>query len=186
MRATGLTYDDLWAFPDDHRRRELFDGVLVVTPPPALAHDLVVARLLRALIVWSGDEGWTVLAGAGVYQDARNYVEPDVAVLAPDYPRDELGEHARHVARPPALVVEVSSPATQRRDITTKAAWYARFGVPEYWFADRERRTVVAHRLRGADYATDTLIGEALLTSEALPGFALPLQTVFRPDGSSQ
>jgi Uma2 family endonuclease len=32
----------------------------------------------------------------------------------------------------PDLVVEILSPRTRRRDLDTKRALYARFGVPEY------------------------------------------------------
>src|SRR6266542_3997600 len=44
-KTTGLTYQDLQAFPEDNLRRELIDGELIVTAAPALRHQRVVLRL---------------------------------------------------------------------------------------------------------------------------------------------
>ncbi|MDW8065900.1 MAG: Uma2 family endonuclease, partial [Anaerolineae bacterium] len=44
----------------------------------------------------------------------------------------------------PALVVEVTSPATRGMDLGEKAAEYREAGIPEYWVVDRERQEVVA------------------------------------------
>ncbi|MGH8906793.1 MAG: Uma2 family endonuclease [Egibacteraceae bacterium] len=43
---TGLTYDDLTAFPDDLLRRELIDGELVVSPSPTAPHQDVVVDIV--------------------------------------------------------------------------------------------------------------------------------------------
>jgi len=182
MGAALHTYEDLLAIPDDGMRRELFDGVLVMTPSPALAHQLAIARIFVALHDWARNIGWTVVTGPiGLYQDRRNYVEPDVILLAPDHPENVEGE-GMYLACPPAVVVEVSSPSTRRRDLTIKADWYRRFGVPEYWFVDLKRRMVVAHRMREGRYDVESLIGEAALTSSLLPGFTVAVATLFPAD----
>jgi Uma2 family endonuclease len=179
MGAALHTYEDLLAIPDDSLRRELFDGVLVVTPPPPPPHQMVAVRTLYALFDWARPIGWTVIPGPiGLYQDQRNYVEPDVIVLAPDHPEDVEGD-AMYLAHPPVVVVEISSPSTRRRDLTVKAEWYRRFGVPEYWFVDRRRRMVVAHRLRDGRYEVENLIGGAALTSHLLPGFSVAVAALF-------
>lgn len=43
--ATRYTRVDLDAMPDDGRRHELIDGVLVVTPAPSVRHQEVLASL---------------------------------------------------------------------------------------------------------------------------------------------
>ena len=52
----------------------------------------------------------------------------------------------------PDLVVEILSPGTRRRDLTTKRELYARFGVQEYWIVDPEARTVTVLALVGDKY----------------------------------
>jgi len=52
-----------------------------------------------------------------------------------------LSKERRHLAKdrvegPPDLVIEILSPATDRRDRTEKLDLYAKYGVPEYWLVD--------------------------------------------------
>ena len=47
--AGGWTVDDLDALPDDGLRRELVDGVLLVSPAPRIPHQAVIAALYDLL-----------------------------------------------------------------------------------------------------------------------------------------
>lgn len=170
--AAKLVYDNLLAFPeDDGKRRELYDGVLVVTPSPHARHQLVVSRLTRALANWADEVGWTVVVGpVDLLIAPGDVLAPDLVALRPGHPYtfDE-----RFLGTPPDLVVEVASPSTRRRDLGAKVAMYARFGVPEYWFVDHDRATVIVYRLEDGTYRRETLIGDAPLTSPLLPGFSV-------------
>ena len=44
-----LTLADLADFPDDGFRREIFQGELVVSPSPALYHQVIISRLMVAM-----------------------------------------------------------------------------------------------------------------------------------------
>lgn len=46
------------------------------------------------------------------------------------------------------LVVEVLSKFTETRDRGIKRECYARYGVPEYWIIDADRRRVEVYRLQ--------------------------------------
>jgi Uma2 family endonuclease len=46
------TLRDLVSFPDDGNRYELLDGILLVTPAPALLHQRVVSRLFTLLAAY--------------------------------------------------------------------------------------------------------------------------------------
>jgi len=53
-----LTVDDLDQLPDDGNRYELDDGVLVVSPAPALNHQFVLQRLSDLVVVRADSVGF--------------------------------------------------------------------------------------------------------------------------------
>ena len=91
----------------------------------------------------------------------------------------EIGRDATTVYVRPDLVVEISSPATRRRDLTLKRDLYERFGVTQYWFVDLEAERVEVHRLREGRYGSpDVLRATDTLRSVVLPGFSFDLSTI--------
>lgn len=126
------SYLDLESFPDDNLRREIIDGVLIVTPAPRVRHQQAVARVMRLLFAYSDEHGGEVLpAPTDVFFSDTNVVEPDVIfVLADNDGRLE----EMFVRGAPDLVIEVSSPSTRQLELVRKLKLYERFGVPEYWF----------------------------------------------------
>src|SRR5919198_542289 len=131
---TGLTYQDLQAFPEDNLRREIIDGELIVTAAPATRHQRVVTKLVLRLGTCCEEHGGEVLpAPYDVYFSEANVVEPDVV-----YVREEnrVRLEKKFLRAAPDLVVEVSSPTTRRLELVRKRELYERFGVPEYWFVD--------------------------------------------------
>lgn len=70
-------------------------------------------------------------------EDVDTVVEPDVCVVCD---QDKLDKYGCRGA--PDLVIEVLSPATQRRDRLVKLGLYQRAGVREYWIVNPEDRTV--------------------------------------------
>jgi Uma2 family endonuclease len=171
---TGLTYEDLQAFPEDNLRRELIDGELIVTAAPRRRHQQVVARLLTELMLYCREHGGEVLpAPFDVYFSETNVVEPDLIYVRPE----NLGRFdERYYPAAPDLVVEVSSPSTRRLELVRKRKLYERFGVPEYWFVDLDADRVEVHRLEEGRFGRPVLLarGETLETPQA-PGLALPL-----------
>lgn len=178
MGATLHTYEDLLAIPDDGMRRELFDGVLVMTPLPALRHQLVLANLMVIIGPWCDTHGWLVVWEVGLLVDPANYLVPDLLVARPDHPVDLInGQYFEH---PPELVVEVASPSTRRRDLGFKRERYERLGVPEYWFIDHERGQVVRHRLQDGRYVVELVGPGQTLISSALPGLDVDVAHILR------
>jgi len=113
--------------PDD--RCELLEGVLVSMSPQAPLHAAALRRVDRVLRKALGSEALFSLQSPLV-TGSRSVPEPDLAVLA--------GDERDFVARHPGtalLVVEIAdrSPAQDR---LTKAAIYARAGVPDYWIVN--------------------------------------------------
>jgi Uma2 family endonuclease len=183
--ATGLTYDDLSSFPDDHLRRELIDGELFVTPSPIRAHQWAVTKITQALANHADEHGGVVYpAPMDVVFSPSTVVEPDVVFLGPE--RAAALTDDRFVDVVPDLVVEVSSPSTRRLDLIKKRSLYEREGVPEYWFVDLDAQLLDVHRLDATGYygAPATHGRGDTLSSLAAPELRLPGAAVFR-DGST-
>jgi Uma2 family endonuclease len=128
-----LTYDDLDAIPQEREgdRHELINGELVVTPSPIPNHQDVSANIFYALqqIVRAQKLGKVYSAPIDVRLTPDNVLIPDIVFIAGDR-LHVVGPKA--VDAPPDLVVEILSPGTRQRDLTTKREIYARFGVREY------------------------------------------------------
>ena len=180
-----LTVAQLWAlFPDEtHVRHELIDGVHFVTPTPITRHQVLVGRLAFEIELYlRAHPGVGQLFGVPldcVLSD-HDVVEPDIILIA-DHQMEILTD--KNVQGPPALVVEVLSPSTRRRDIGIKRQLFDRAGVREYWILDGTRDRIDLHR-RVADGALK-LAGQiaaedgGVLTTPMLPGFAFPLDRLF-------
>lgn len=174
----GYTYDDLAGFPDDGYRREIIGGELIVNPAPAPRHQDAVLLLGARLLAWTEQHGGKVyVAPLDVCFAHDDVVEPDVVFLRPEHV-GQIGE--RYVRDAPDLVVEVSSPSTRRLELVRKRDLYERYGVPEYWYVDRDADRVEVYRL-DADgrYATPALVGSgAHLTTPAASGFRVAVDEV--------
>jgi Uma2 family endonuclease len=178
--ARRLTFDDLELIPEEHEgeRQELFDGELVVTPPPTMNHQSISSNLVYALerIVREQDLGRVYAAPTGIRFTPNNVLIPDIMFIA----RNRL--HIRGpktVDAPPDPVVEILSPGTRQRDLTVKRDLYAQFGVQEYWVVDPEARTVTVLTLTGDRYEPLPPGDDDSIASRVLPGFTLALNDVF-------
>lgn len=180
-----LTVNELWAlFPDEtHVRHELIDGVHFVTPNPITRHQLLVGRLsfeIESYLRAHPGGGQVFGAPLDVVLSDHDVVAPDLILIADD----QLGILTdKNVQGPPALVVEVLSPSTRRRDIGIKRQLFDRTGVREYWIVDGKLDQVEIHR-RDADRVlrlTEQIAAAdgSVLTTPILPGFAFPLERLF-------
>jgi len=176
-----LTYEDLLLFPDDGKRHELIDGEHYVTPTPLLRHQRLLGRLYIAMAEYvraHPASGEALLSPFDIVFSKWDVVEPDLMFIAGDQPHI-LTE--KNIVGAPALVVEILSPSTRKRDQTVKLRLFEKNGVREYWMLDPDRNLVtINRRLGGAAFtALDPLGVDALLTTPLLPGWTLPLDQLF-------
>lgn len=185
MKPTSakLTYEDFLNFPDDGQRHELIDGEHFVTPSPATVHQRLVGRLHVELYTYFQGHpiGEVFLAPFDVVLSNHDIVEPDLLVVLADQSRIVTTKHVRGA---PAIVIEVGSPGTRRRDEGVKLRLYERVGVREYWIVDPDRTSVTIW-VRGDDrtfHVEPPLRGGGtdVLTSALLPQFSLRLEELFR------
>jgi Uma2 family endonuclease len=144
-----FTVDDLERMPDDGRRYELIDGMLIVSPAPNVPHQRVATVL--ALLLESACPTDLVVFGSpvNVRFSFRSALEPDVSVARVE---DSRGVRLEQT---PLLVAEVLSPDSVLRDLNLKKAAYERFGIPSYWVVDPDldRPSLRAYELGGGTYA---------------------------------
>ncbi|MCZ2109207.1 MAG: Uma2 family endonuclease, partial [Dehalococcoidia bacterium] len=107
------------------------------------------------------------------FTDGANYRLPDVSYWSsPSRPANDSV---------PTLAIEVRSPGQTMGELREKCRFFRRNGVQVAWLADLESRTVeVFEEERDAE----ALTAPAVLTSLALPGFALDLAGLFGVLGS--
>lgn len=157
FRATsdaGYAVEDLHDLADDGYRYEIFDGSLVVTPPPALPHAATTTNL-RDRLYDQAPRHLRVVEGSAIYPNRNNYYVPDLVVVRNEaLASSAIGFDPRDVL----LAIEVVSPSNPTNDLVFKRELYARFGIVEYWIADRRDRSLAVLRLaddgKYADVAT--------------------------------
>lgn len=178
-----LTYEDFLLFPDDGKRHELIDGVHYVTPCPNFSHQELLGRLHLAIgsfLVRRRHLGRVVLSPFDVVMSNHDIVEPDLLFIAGD--QQAIITEA-NVQGPPALVVEILSPSTRRRDEGIKRKLFDQKGVREYWVVD-PKKCVVSVCRRGDDgsfpiVATHSAAADECLETPLLPGFVLSVSELF-------
>jgi Uma2 family endonuclease len=178
-----FTYEDFLLFPDDGKRHEIIDGEHYVTASPVVRHQRLVQRLGVALtehLRAHPGQGEVFYLPLDVVLSPYDVVEPDLQVIAGDQ-SDILTE--KNVQGPPALVVEVLSPGTRKRDEQIKRRLYERVGVREYWVVDPELDVVKVFRCtedrlpRVAELSAEE---HDTLTTPLFPGFSIGLDDLFR------
>ncbi len=143
---------------------------------PAALHQRVVIQLAIQLGLWSrGADG----NGEVLHELDQEIPNATGDVLKPDlawWPEARCGprDAAPAFSGPPALVVEVLSPSTRRRDEGVKRQGYEDLGVDELWLIDPDRRRARVYRRDGERLGpTAELSAGQPLSSPALPGFTV-------------
>lgn len=128
-----LTIDMLDDFPDDGNRYELLEGMLLVTPAPNNAHQVVATRLAHLLAqALEPSAGAEVVAIGAIQRGKHTQLQPDILVYPSRYPPTA---HWRDI-RDWWLAVEVLSPSSRLYDREVKRGAYLALGVEEYWVVD--------------------------------------------------
>jgi Uma2 family endonuclease len=154
VRGQPFTVDDLDRMPDDGRRYELLDGVLIVSPRPTTVHQLAATRLATLLGNVCPDE-LCVLAEPALQLSDDTEFDPDVVVVR----WEDVG--GAKITAPPLLVAEIRSPSTALIDLNRKKAAYQEFGVQSYWIVNPDPRhpSITAFELQEGRY---TILAEVI------------------------
>ncbi len=181
---TRLSYDDWVLFPDDGKRHEIVDGEHYVTPSPNVRHQEIVTRLAAEIVAYlksNPSVGRVFVAPLDVVLSHHDVVEPDLLVVTADQAAIVT---EKNIQGAPALVVEVLSKGTRKRDAQTKRRLFERTGVREYWLVDPEldivqvfQRSAESGLSRVAELSAED---DQALTTPLLPGCIIGLRELFR------
>ena len=176
-----ITADEFWRLCADGKPRELVRGQVVETMPAGFEHGRIAQWVATQLTLYQQQIrqylGEVVVEAGFVirYPDSESVRAPDVAFIRKERLPDPCPRTFAEFA--PDLVVEVISPNDAYSTIREKVEEWLRAGVAVVWVVDPNRRTVEILR---ADAPPQTLReGETLTCEPLLPGFALPLTTLF-------
>ncbi|MEV4354257.1 Uma2 family endonuclease [Nonomuraea sp. NPDC004186] len=147
--------EDLFTFPDDGNRYELFNGSLLISPLPTILHQRVISRAMRVLDR-EVPRDLTPLMGVGVQASDRDFYIPDLVVVP-----EEAIKADEPVLSPGQvhLVGEVVGPDTQGRDRALKVLAYAVAGIPVYWRIEPDEEVLYVHELDGDTYGPPIAYG---------------------------
>lgn len=174
-----MTAEQLLELPDDGMRHELVEGVLRTTAPAGARHGLIAARLLVRLGTFVQThrlgEFFAAETGFRLRRDPDTVRAPDVAFVGAD--RAAEAGVPGFPALAPDLVAEVVSPSDRAVDVVGKALAWLDAGVRLVWVVDPQNRTVTVYRQDGVAVLRG---GDVLDGEDVLPGFALPLEELWR------
>jgi len=186
----GMTAEQFVGYTVPGKRFELVRGQLVVREPASFRHGDVALRLGIAIGNHLAQEqqanGWvtkrgrlaTLDPGFTLARKPDTVRAPDLAYVSRERYPGRMPEGFPEFA--PDLAVEVRSPRDRAGAVMAKVGEWLDAGTLLVWSVDAEREQVVVYRADGSVTvlnAHDTLLGDAVL-----PGFAMPLASLFADD----
>ena len=187
MGDDHFTYADYLTWGDD-QHWELIDGVaFCMSPGPSRRHQELLLALARPFADYLDGKKCSILVAPFDVclpintiesdEEIDTVVQPDIVVVCDP---EKLTDRACKGA--PDLIVEILSPSTLKRDITTKYELYQRHGVKEYWLMYPNDKTLLVYRLSDdSKYAAPEVFGEGDIVAVSLLGdLAIDMGKVFR------
>ncbi len=169
-----MTSDEFiaWAMEQpDTEHYELHDGEVVSMSPERHGHGVTKSEIsyrLRTAIDKASLKCWVFIDSMAVEIDANTVFEPDIVVRCGDL----LEFDATRIVDP-LIVVEVLSPSTRGRDLTTKFAGYLNIAsLRHYIVVDPLLKRVLHHRRDPAGNITSMILGDQPITLDP-PGIVL-------------
>ena len=176
---TLLSIDEFEKLPEPEQGGgyELDEGEPVYVSPNSLEQGVIIQRIYALMQDWAKSNDLGLIAPDTWIELAPGIVRaPDVAYI----PRDRISNlDPKHTLKAvPALAVEVLSAYNTAREMSRKIQQYRDAGVELIWVVDPEKcevdvySTLPLRTLRQGDILRDENI---------LPGFSVPLSSVFEP-----
>ncbi|NJL57483.1 Uma2 family endonuclease [bacterium] len=163
---------DRWVLDQDGDYEFIAGEVSAVVSNNYASQVAMVIGAFLTVFTRQNDLGWVTGADGGYMVSGGRFL-PDVGFIRktrqPQPSRDTYNPNA------PDLAVEVVSPTDSERKLLLKVSTYLAAGT-EVWVVYPDVREVHVHRPGKSATALST---DATLTSDLLPGFALPVSAIF-------
>lgn len=176
-----LTYEDYLDIPNEPGcRLEILDGILVKEPSPSVIHQRASRKLQRILEDYFEEvdpDGEVFNAPLDVTPLDCNVVQPDLFYVAGE--QTKIVKDAR-IDGQPALVIEIISPSSTRRDRLQKMQIYQRAQIQHYWLVDPRLQTLECFAWREGVYAlVASGMDEDIVEHPDYAGLSIPLKSLW-------
>jgi Uma2 family endonuclease len=168
-----------WAEADENVKAEFINGEIIYHSPVVYGrHWKASTSILTQLLPYVKNHHLGEVAVEKVMiRLTRNDYEPDICFWTKDKAQN-FGDK-QSAFPPPDFVVEILSDSTRERDYGIKMTDYALHGILEYWVVDTEAQTIEQYALKEKAYELLLKTRQGSLTSVAIAGFTLPVESVF-------
>jgi Uma2 family endonuclease len=148
-----FTYAHYVTWPDEERW-ELIDGIPYdMSPAPSRYHQEIsmnlgyeISRFLKEkekkCKVYAAPFDVRLPEGQQTDEETMTVVQPDISVVCDPGKLDDKGCKGT-----PDFIVEITSPATVKKDMKDKLLLYEKHGVPEYWVIHPEENIIMVYKL---------------------------------------
>jgi Uma2 family endonuclease len=165
--------------PDE--RIELLDGLIVAMTPQSPWHASTVSQVHSVLQRNLGPQRY-IRIQSSFRLDDRCVPEPDLAIVPGSF-EDYRNDHPTRAH----LIVEVAI-ASLIQDRITKAAIYARAGIPSYWLINLREMCVEVFRKpnpgKGEYTSVERCVGAEVCRIDAFPDVNIEAKDLLPPPGS--
>jgi prevent-host-death family protein len=176
-----ISYEDFLKLSEaGENRYEYMDGEVFLAASPSYDHQRITVEIVTAMHhFFKGQICRPLTAPFDVtltVDGRKNVVQPDIIVICDTENINEKGRYAGI----PALVVEVISESTQKKDMLMKLNLYFHAGIKEYWIVDPIRSQVYFYLFAESDIQEYRVFyHKETIKSLAFPGLAIPLEEIF-------
>ncbi len=179
------TYADYLTWPEDERW-EIIDGVPYMQAAPTWQHQSISGELYRQIANYLVDNPCSIftspfdlrLPDANEDDEETTFVvQPDIVIVCDKTKLRKTGYFGV-----PAIIIEISSPSTTRRDRVLKFNKYEKAGVKEYWIVEPEGKYISVFTLQeNKRYGRpEAYTDEDTVPVSIFPDFVVDLKPVFQ------
>jgi Uma2 family endonuclease len=179
--SKAVTYEEWLRMPEvSDAREEVVNGEIRIMPPGKRSHAEIVDNIAEAFRrSLNRRDVWIVTMNLGLVIRKAPLTSrvPDLMILQ----RSTMVEEDGYIHSAPQFVVEVLSPANTRRHQEEKIADYSEIGVPEFWVASPEARTIEVLYLEDGWLRPHDVLIRGILRPRLFPAVEVDVATIW-PD----